>query len=340
MSLAHDTRVFTLRNTAGLSIQVMDHGATWVSCALPLADGMRRELLLGCDSLASYRRQTSYLGATIGRYANRIGGARFRLDGRDVAVSANEGRNQLHGGPDGFDKRVWTLVSQAPQELVLGLASADGDQGYPGHLEATVRYQLGDDFSVRIHLAATVTAPCPVNLTNHAYFNLDGDAPDGDVRAHRLRIAAQQFLPVDAESIPTGERRAVAGTGFDFRTPRTIGEALMRDEQQQLTRGYDHSFWLDTGCADGSVPAAEVSSGDGRIGLKLYTQLPGLQFYSGNYLAGTPSRVPGADYVKHAGFALEPQFSPDSPNHPEWPDCTLQPGQRFEQTLRYDFSVR
>lgn len=339
-ALSLDTAVFTLSNAAGLSIQVMDHGATWVSCTVPLPGAAPREVLLGCARLDDYRRQTGYLGATIGRYANRIGGARFPLDGREVSVTPNEGANQLHGGPVGFDKRLWTLVSHTPTELVLSLVSEDGDQGYPGRMETTVCYRLGDDLSVQVEFAATVSAPCPVNLTNHAYFNLDGDAPDGDIRAHRLRIAAQQFLPVDAGSIPTGERRDVAGTGFDFRTPRPIGEALMHDEQQQLTRGYDHSYWLDAGCADGRVPAAEVVAGDGRVALALHTQLPALQVYSGNYLPGTPTRVAGATYAQHAGFALEPQYSPDTPNHPEWPGCVLRPGERFEQALRYVFTVR
>lgn len=339
MSLSNDTRVFTLTHRAGLSIQVMDHGATWVSCRVPLADGTPREVLLGCASLADYRRQTSYLGAAIGRYANRIGGARFPLDGRVLQVDANEGRNQLHGGPVGFDKRVWTPQSHSATELTMTLVSADGDQGYPGEMQATLQYLLDDELGVQVRFTARVSAPCPVNLTHHAYFNLDGDAPDGDIRAHRLRIAAGQFLPVDAESIPTGERRDVAGTGFDFRTPRSIGERLMDDEQQRLTRGYDHAYWLDTSAAGGGAPAAEVVSGDGRVGLALHTALPSLQFYSGNYLSGTPSRVAGAPYAQHAGFAMEPQYAPDSPNHPEWPDCVLRPGQRFEQTLRYVFTA-
>ena len=335
MTLSSDARLFTLENTAGLRIQVMNHGATWVSCSVPLPDGSRREVLLGCASLADYQRQTAYLGATIGRYANRIGQARFVLDGQPHQLTANEGRNQLHGGPAGFDRRVWQLESHTPVELVMSLVSEEGDQGFPGRMTSTVRYALGDDLSVHIGFEATVTAPCPVNMTNHAYFNLDGDAADGDCRGHKLRIAAQEFLPVDAGCIPSGERRAVAGTGFDFRQPRAVGEALMRDEQQQLTRGYDHSYWLDAACADGSRPAAEVEAGDGRVSLQLYTRLPGLQFYSGNYLAGTPARQ--GEYVQHAGLALEPQFSPDSPNHPEWPDCVLRPGQRYEQALHYRF---
>jgi len=335
MTLSSDARLFTLENAAGLRIQVMDHGATWVSCSVPLPDGSRREVLLGCDSLADYQRQTAYLGATIGRYANRIGNSRFVLDGQPYQLTANEGKNKLHGGPAGFDRRVWQLESHSAVELVMSLVSEEGDQGFPGQMTTFVKYTLGDDLSVRIGFEATVTAPCPVNLTNHAYFNLDGDAADGDCRAHRLRIAAQEFLPVDAECIPTGERRPVAGTGFDFRQPQRVDEALMRDEQQQLTRGYDHSYWLDASCADGSQPAAELESGDGRVSLQLYTRLPGLQFYSGNYLAGTPAR--NGEYRQHAGLALEPQFSPDSPNHPEWPDCVLRPGQRYQQELRYRF---
>ena len=335
MTLSSDARLFTLENSAGLRIQVMDHGATWVSCSVPLPDGSRREVLLGCDSLADYQRQTAYLGATIGRYANRIGNSRFVLDGQPHQLTANEGRNQLHGGPSGFDRRVWQLESHTPIELVMSLVSEEGDQGFPGQMTTFVRYALGDDLSVHIGFDATVTAPCPVNLTHHAYFNLDGDAAEADCRAHRLRIAAQVFLPVDAEGIPTGERRSVAGTGFDFRQPQRVDEALMRDEQQQLTRGYDHSYWLDAACADGSQPAAELEAGDGHVSLQLYTRLPGLQFYSGNYLAGVPAR--SGEYRQHAGLALEPQFSPDSPNHPEWPDCVLRPGQRYQQELRYRF---
>ena len=337
MTLSSDARVFTLENTAGLRIQVMDHGATWVSCAVPLADSSRREVLLGCASLADYQRQTAYLGATIGRYANRIRDARFVLDGQTHQLAANEGVNQLHGGPVGFDRRVWQMQSHSATGLVMSLVSEAGDQGYPGRMDTTVRYTLGDDLSVRIAMEATVTQACPVNMTQHAYFNLDGDAAEADCRPHRLRIAAQEFLPVNAESIPTGERWPVAGTGFDFRQPRTVGEALMRDEQQQLTRGYDHSYWLAPECADGSRPAAELQSGDGRVSLQLFTRLPGLQFYSGNHLGGTPARV--GHYVQYAGLALEPQFSPDSPNHPEWPSCVLRPGEKFRQELRYLFLV-
>ena len=326
---------FTLTNPAGLRIQVMDQGATWLSCSVPLPDGSRREVLLGCASLADYQRQKAYLGATIGRYANRIREARFVLDGQTHQLLPNEGRNQLHGGPGGFGRRVWQRVSQTESELVLSLVSEDGDQGFPGRLDTTVRYALGDDLSVNVELEACVTAACPVNLTQHAYFNLDGDAADADCRHHRLRIAAQEFLPVNAELIPTGERRAVAGTGFDFRQPRRVGEALLQDEQQRLTGGYDHSYWLDAECADGSRPAAELEAGDGHVSLQLFTRLPGLQFYSGNYLAGTPARV--GQYGQHAGLALEPQFQPDSPNHPEWPSCVLRPGQRYRQTLRYRF---
>lgn len=327
--------LFALENAAGLRIQVMAYGAAWVSCSVPLPGGSRREVLLGCASLGDYQRQMAYLGACIGRYANRIRGARFELDGRTHTLLPNEGPNQLHGGPVGFDKRVWQMQSQSDIELVLSLASEDGDQGFPGRMETTVRYALGDDLSVHVGFDASVTAPCPVNLTQHAYFNLDGDAAEGDCRPHRLRIAAHQFLPVGDGSIPTGERCAVAGTGFDFRQPRTVGDALLRDEQQRLTQGYDHAYWLDAACADGTRPAAEVEAGDGRVSLQLYTRLPALQFYSGNYLAGTPART--GEYVKHAGLALEPQFAPDSPNHPEWPSCVLRPGERYRQVLRYRF---
>ncbi len=328
-------RFFTLENAAGLRISVLNYGAIWDGCSVPMADGTRREVLLGCPDADGYRRQQSGLGATIGRYANRIANARFQLDDHDYTLTANEGRNHLHGG-DGFDHRDWALVSHSPRELVLSLVSEEGDQGYPGRMEATATYALGDDLSLSLTYEATVSAPCPVNLTSHAYFNLNGDGLS--CLDHSLRIAGDTFLPTNETQIPTGERKPVMGTGFDFRTPHTIGERLRLDPEQQGPRGYDHAYWLDGACASGQLPAAELRSGDGRLQMALFTQLPTLQLYSGNWLEGTLSRD-GGRYASHAGVALEPQFAPDSPNHPEWPDSVIRPGQRYRQQLRYVFSA-
>jgi len=332
-------QTLTLQNQAGLRIQVMDEGATWLSCVVPLPDGTRRELLLGCADAAAYRAQTAYLGAIVGRYANRIDAARFTLDGHEHRLQANEGVNQLHGGAGGFDRCRWTVAAASAQEAVFTLVSPDGDQGFPGEVHATVRYTLGDDLSLTMAFEASTTRACPVCFTSHAYFNLDGGDPGApDVRGQTLQLRAAHYLPVRDDLIPTGERAPVEGTGFDFRQPRRIGEFLHHDAQQRASKGYDHCWWLDDECAEGRLPAAELQSADGRVTMQLSTDLPALQFYSGNYLAGTPART--GVYGVHGGLALEPQFAPDSPNHPEWPDCILRPGQVYRRFVRLRFVPR
>lgn len=337
-------RVLALANSAGLRLQVMDRGATWLTCSLPLPDGSRRELLLGCASLADYQRQGAYLGATVGRYANRIAQARFMLEGRAVPLLANEGPHQLHGGPDGFDKRPWQVEAHDPLRLVLTLTSPDGDQGFPGELHARVSYLLGDDLSLEIRFEATTSRACPVNLTHHAYFNLDGEAGahTGSCLQHTLQVAAEGWWPVDGGLIPLGATEPVAGSGFDLRTPRPLAQAIASDTVLQASHGFDHCLRLDAGCADLGTPAAELVSADGRVRMLLATDQPALQVYSGQGLAGTPARDGGV-YGPHAGIALEPQFAPDSPNHAasdDWPDCVLQPGQRYLRRSVLRFMTR
>ena len=319
-----------LAHACGLHISLMDWGATWLSCRV-MVGGVEREVLLGCTHLADYFKQTAYLGATIGRFANRIAGARLIREGRAYELLPNEGGNQLHGGPQGFDRRRWRIVEQSAEHVVFGIESADGDQGFPGNLAATVAYRLQDGARIRIDYTATVEAPCPVNLTNHAYFNLDGAVTD--VRDHRLQIAAQRYLPVDAQSIPLGALAPVAGTGFDFTLDKRIGQDFLRDAQQQLVRGYDHAYLLDEECSGMAKAAATLVSADGSLAMDLFTTQPAMQLYSGNYLAGVPERSGGV-YSAYAGVALETQFLPDSPNHPEWPqpDCWLKPGETYRHT--------
>lgn len=331
-------RLSTLRNANGMVVTVMDWGATLLSCRVPMKDGTVRETLLGCPSPEVYQQQTAFLGASIGRYANRIARSEFTLDGTRVQLVPSQGENQLHGGPDGFDKRRWRIVRQNEREVLYTLDSPDGDQGYPGELRATAHYTLSDDNGLVIEYRAQVDKPCPVNLTNHAYFNLDGT--QDDVRDHRLQLFASRWLPVNAEGIPESGLQPVENTSFDFRTPKRIAQDFLSDEAQQKTRGYDHAFLLD---APGGLttPAAEVWSADDKLQMSVFTTAPALQFYTGNFLEGTPAREQG-EYQAWQGLALESEFLPDSPNHPEWPqpDCILRPGEDYRSVTEYRFTPR
>ena len=323
-------RLIELADGCGTRLSLMDWGGTLLSCRVAVG-GAEREVLLGCARLADYFTQTAFLGATIGRYANRIGGAQFTHGGRTIALTPTAGGHQLHGGPQGFDRRRWRIVQQQANAVVLGIESAAGDQGFPGKLNASVRYRLDGEARLGIDYTAKVDAPCPVNLTNHAYFNLDGAATD--IRQHRLQIHARHYLPIDCELIPIGQLQRVDGTGFDFSTAKLIGSDFLIDEQQRLARGYDHAYLLDQQCREMAGVAATVVAGDGRLAMDVYTSKPALQFYSGNFLAGVAARD-GGTYSAYQGFALETQFLPDSPNHPEWPqpDCWLYPGETYQHS--------
>lgn len=323
-------RITTLRNAGGMVATFMDWGATWLSARVPMNDGSVREALLGCATPSDYLSQTAYLGATVGRYANRIAGSTISRDGKSFPLTANQGAHQLHGGPEGFDRRRWQIVRQSTQEVEYRLDSPAGDQGYPGTLLVSLTYRLEDDNTLSIAYQATVDEACPVNLTNHAYFNLD--AVHGDARQHSLQLNADRYLPVDNEGIPNADLKAVAGTSFDFRQAKTVAQDFLSDDDQRAVKGYDHAFLLN----DGEQPAAELWSADGKLKLTVFTTAPALQFYSGNYLDGTPAREQGV-YTAFQGIALESEFLPDSPNHPEWPqpDCWLAPGESFQCVTRY-----
>jgi aldose 1-epimerase len=350
MSHAHqdlpDTRCLTLRDASGLSLDLMDRGATWYSCRVPVRgeDGPR-EVLLGGASPALHCANTAYLGATVGRYANRIAGSRIERDGQVWPLVPQAGSaHQLHGGPEGFDRRRWAVIEHGPDHARFALVSPDGDQGFPGELHAEVSVHLPGDGVIEQTFQATTSAPTPVCLTNHAYFNLDGDA--GDIRRHALRVPAGRYLPVDEALIPLGPLAPVAGTRFDFRTLRLIGAG---DADAGAGAGaYDHAFLLD-GLAEAAreaddvrpialQPAAELRSGDGRLCLAIDTSMAALQVYTGAFL-GSQNGRDGRPMNAHAGIALEPQCLPDSPHHPEWPQpsCWLQPGQVWRQRIRYQF---
>ena len=336
-------QVFGLAN-GGTHIMVTDRGASWLSCELDMGPESRREILLGHQEPFMYGSQPGYLGAIVGRYANRIAGSRFvDATGQTHVLTPNEGEVQLHGGLDGFDKRDWQVLSRGPSRLVLGLESPAGDQGFPGNLQAQVTYEVALDGAVTIRFDTRVDAVCPVNLSSHGYFNLDGaDAQSdfGDVLDHTLWIAAKRYLPIDARLIPTGELAAVEATPFDFSTAQRLRGALAQNHPQLSLGGggLDHCFMLDTAGQAGARPVAKLCAGDGSLAMTLTTSYPGLQCYSGNYLFGLPGRN-GRPLTRHAGLALEPEYFPDSPNHPEWPQasCWQQPGELRSHYMCFAF---
>jgi aldose 1-epimerase len=333
--------LYTLTNVHGVEVRIMTYGAALVSLKTPDRAGRLQNIILGFDSLQPYLAGVPYFGATVGRYANRIAKGRFTLDGKSYQLTVNDGPNTLHGGPKGFDKRVWgAQPSQARQgqELLLTYVSAAGEEGFPGKLTAHTLYRLTDDDTLVIEYSATTTAPTPVNLANHAYFNLTGD-PHNSILQHQLTIPASRFTPVDATLIPTGELRSVAGTPFDFRTSHAVGARIgANDEQLRLGRGYDHNWVLD-GPAGGEPRLAAVLTdpGSGRS-VEVRTTQPGVQFYSGNFLDGKPAGG-GTVFGYRTALCLETQHFPDSPNQAAFPDTILRPGQRYSQTTVLSFRV-
>lgn len=332
-------RLVRLTNNQGMNITLMDIGATWLSCQVPLANGEQREVLLGVNKMADFKQQSCYMGATVGRFANRIAKGSWTVNGTRYQVSTNQAGNCLHGGVEGFDKRRWKIEHQSTTEVCFSLLSTDGEQGFPGTLEVQVTYALNDKGQVSIQYLAHTDKATPVNLTNHAYFNLQGDEKTDnaqDCRDHKLWIQAEYYLPTDEVGIPLDGLKSVEGTGFDFRTPRLINQHFLQDEQQLAAKGYDHSYFFDP-ARDNSQAVAALSSADGQVSLTVTTNKPAMQLYTGNWLAGTPSR--SGEYQDYAGVALETQFLPDSPNHGEWsqPSCILEPEQEYNFSTTYHF---
>jgi aldose 1-epimerase len=324
--------LFTLRNPDGVVVRILTFGALVASIEAPDRNGVRRNVVLGCNDLAGYLADTAYFGATIGRFANRIARGRFTLDGTEYRLACNNAPNALHGGLRGFDKAAWSAEPSASAAAVtLRYRSVDGDQGYPGTLDVAVTYALSADNALSMDTVATTDQPTIVNLTNHSYFNLASEG-SGDIYEHELEIAADAFTPVDATLIPTGELRPVAGTPFDFRSPMPIGARLREAEEQLLRgRGYDHNFVL-RGAAGTLRPAARLRApSSGRV-LEVLTTQPGIQFYSGNFLDGSLVGPGGRCYRQGDGLCLETQHFPDSPNQPAFPSAVLRPGQVFRST--------
>ncbi len=340
--LADGTAVeaIVLTNDHGVSARILTYGATLQSLSGPDRDGRIADVVLGYDAASDYEAHPNYFGVTVGRYANRIAGGRFSLDGRSYQLPLNDTTNSLHGGGQGFDKVVWRVVSVEGgpgASVVLSHVSPEGEAGYPGRLEVTVTYSLDDTGALTIAFAATTSAPTIVNLTNHAIFNLAGEGAPGGVEGHRLTIPATTYTPVDAALIPTGELRPVEGTVFDFRTPRVIGDGLRdaRDEQIRLGRGYDHNYALDKGVTDEPALAARLEDPDSGRVLEVLTTDPGLQVYSGNFLDGTLVGKGGHLYRMGDGLALEPQKFPNAPNTPAFVSARVDPDRPYRHVMVY-----
>jgi aldose 1-epimerase len=333
--------LFTFTRAGAPTVAITNLGGHIVSILAADRAGRAADVTLGYRDYAGYLGDTSYFGCLVGRYANRIAKGRFSLDGKSYTLATNNGPNSLHGGPTGFQKRVWSpKVASGPEgdTLELTYVSKDGEEGYPGTLTAKVVYSLRADGGLVIDYTATTDAPTIVNLTNHAYFNLAGEG-EGTILGHEMQIEADATTPVDATLIPTGERRPVAGTPFDFRKPVAIGARIdAADEQLKAGGGYDHNYVLRGAKGELRLCARVVEPKSGRV-LEVLTTEPGLQFYSGNFLDGKVVGKSGKPYVRRSAFCLEAQHFPDSPNQPGFPTVVLRPGQTYRQTTVYRVSV-
>jgi len=333
--------IFTLTREGAPTVAITNLGGHIVKVRAPDRSGRVADVTLGYKDFAGYAADKAYLGCIVGRYANRIAKGRFTLDGKTYTLAVNNGPNSLHGGPTGFQKRVWTpKVVTGPEgdALELTYVSKDGEEGYPGTLTAKVVYSLRKDGGLAIDYTATTDAPTVVNLTNHAYFNLAGEG-EGTILGHEMQIEADSFTPVDATLIPTGQIEPVAGTPFDFRKPVAIGARIdAPDPQLKAGGGYDHNFALRGRMGELRLAARVREPKSGRV-LEVLTTEPGIQFYSGNFLDGTVVGKSGKPYVRRGAFCLEAQHFPDSPNQPSFPPVVLRPGQTYRQTTVYRVTV-
>lgn len=330
--------LYTLKNAHGAEAKIMNYGGIVQSLIVPDRHGKLADVVLGYDHLEGYLKETPYFGALVGRYGNRIGKARFTLDGHTYTLAANNGPNSLHGGLKGFDKKVWHVVKATGNSLELQYTSPDGEEGFPGTLKVTATYTLTDDNALRLDYKATTDKPTIVNLTQHSYFNLAGQG-NGDILGYQVYINSEKITPVDKELIPTGEYLPVAGTPFDFRKPTAIG-ARINDPNPQLQYGpgYDHNWVINKPAGKLGLMARVTDPQSGRV-LEVLSTEPGLQFYAGNFLDGSITGKGGAVYQRRTGFCMEPQHFPDSPNKANFPSVVLRPGQTYHNTIIYKFSV-
>ncbi len=332
---------FALTNVQGMRVDVTNYGAIVIALHTHDRDGALADVVLGCDDLASYVADRLYLGCVAGRYANRVARGHVTTPEGVFTLSLNEGRNHLHGGTGGFHKRLWSprpFERDRAAGVELNYRSPDGEEGYPGNLDARVTYTLDDRGALSVEYRATTDRPTIVNLTQHSYFNLDGPT-SRDVNDHEIVLDADRFTPVDAEMIPTGELRAVAGTPFDFRRPRRIGDRIDADDEQlRLGGGYDHN-WVLNGAAGALRAVARVLSPRTGRTLDVWTTEPGIQFYSGNSLPASFAGKGGARHGRRAALCLETQHHPNSPNEPRFPSTLLEPAGEYRSTTVFRFAT-
>ena len=330
--------LYTLKNAKGATVTITNYGGRIVSLLVPNKDDKLTDVVLGYDSIGAYRKKGEpFFGALIGRYGNRIGKGKFTLNGEQYTLQLNDGPNTLHGGTDGFYSKVWDAKQVDGQKVELTYTAKDGEAGYPGKLDVKVQYTLTDDNALQIDYTATTDKATVVNLTNHAYFNLNGEG-NKSILDHELTIAADSITPVDSTLIPTGKLLAVTGTAFDFTKAKTIGKSIEEsNEQLKFGKGYDHNFALNK--HDAKTPVATVKSTSTGIKMEVYTTEPGLQFYSGNFLTGADQDGKGGkSYPHRSAICLETQHFPDAPNHPNFASTELKPGETYKTSTTYKFS--
>jgi aldose 1-epimerase len=327
-------RLYTLK-AGDLSLTLSNFGATMVSLFVPSKRFPKEDILLGYSTFDGYSSNIPFLGASIGRFGNRIGGASFSLDGNTYNLHKNNSGNTLHGGRRGFDKRLWSAEAYEKDDGVFvrfELESPDGDEGFPGNLKAVICYGLTKSNELVIDYKATVDKRCPLNLTNHAYYNLAGEGKC-DILSHEMQIYASRYVEVNSNLIPTGKMPSILGGPFDFTAKKVIGKDI-----EQAGGGYDHCYILDSANDDGTLkPCAEVFEPISGRSMKVFTTQPGVQFYSGNFLNNVRGKI-GSVYNKHAGFCLETQHLPDSPNQPNFPPCIYGPGKDYHEKALFSFS--
>jgi aldose 1-epimerase len=335
--------LYSLSNKKGMEVSITNFGATVVTLKVPDRAGKAADIVLGYDTLDGYENGTSYFGATVGRYGNRIAGGKFSIDGKTYTLPKNNGENTLHGGIVGFNKRVWKareIASKEGESLEMTYLSADGEEGFPGNLSAKVVFTLpADRNELKIDYTATTDKDTVLNLTNHSYFNLAGEG-NGDILDHVMTLHAKQFTPVNKGLIPTGELRNVAGTPFDFNSATAIGKRInATDEQLVFGKGYDHNWVLAPAVGTSLRIAAEAYDQKSGRKLEVLTTEPGVQFYSGNFLDGAKGKG-NKPYPQRAAFCLETQHFPDSPNHPSFPSTLLKPNAVFHSETVFRFSAK
>ena len=332
--------LYVLKNQNNMEVCITNYGGRIVSVMVPDKDGQMKDVVLGFDSIQDYVKYTNNFGATIGRYGNRIANGKFTIDDVEYQLPLNNGPHTLHGGDNGFDVQVWDAEQVSDQELKLTYTSKDGEEGFPGNLDCTVTFRLTDDNAVDIQYQAETDKPTLANLTNHSYFNLDGD-PSQSNADQLLMIDADYYTPIDSTVMTTGEILPVEGTDMDFKTPTAIGQRIDNYEFDQLKNGmgYDHNWVLNTK-GDIKKVAATLESPKTGIIMEMYTNEPGVQCYAGNFMDGTLTGKKGIVYNKRASVCLESQKYPNSPNNPEWPSTTLRPGEKYFSQCIYKFTVK